>query len=79
MLLQDLEKRELINPPTWLTSNTCYLTRMGSVAYGVSIDNSDQDIYGVTIPPRDYIFPPDYIEGFDIIWVKDNVEKAEQE
>lgn len=38
---------------------------MGSVAYGVSQDNSDLDIYGVTIPPRDYIFPPDYIEGFD--------------
>lgn len=65
MLLQDLERRALINPPTWLTSNTCYLTRMGSVAYGVSTDNSDQDIYGVTIPPRDYIFPPDHIEGFD--------------
>lgn len=65
MLLQDLERRSLIKPPTWLVSNTCYLTRMGSVAYGVSSDNSDQDIYGVTIPPRNYIFPPNHIEGFD--------------
>lgn len=65
MLLQDLEKRELIKPPTWLSSNTCYLTRMGSVAYGVSTGNSDQDIYGVTIPPRDYIFPRNFIDGFD--------------
>jgi hypothetical protein len=65
MLLQDLEKRELIKPPTWLTSNVCYLTRMGSTAYGVDGGNSDQDIYGVTIPPRDYIFPRNYIEGFD--------------
>lgn len=65
MLLQNLEKRGLINPPTWLTSNTQYLTRMGSMAYGVASSDSDQDIYGVCIPPRDYIFPPNYIEGFD--------------
>lgn len=65
MLIQNLEQRSLINPPTFLTSNTHYLCRMGSVAYGVSTDKSDQDIYGVCIPPRDYIFPPNYIDGFD--------------
>lgn len=65
MLLQDLEKRELINPPTFLTNNTHYLCRMGSTAYGVNTGNSDQDMYGVCIPPRDYIFPPNYIDGFD--------------
>jgi len=65
MLLIDLEKRELIKPPSFLPTNTMYLTRMGSVAYGVNTDNSDQDLYGVCIPPRDYIFPPNYIEGFD--------------
>lgn len=65
MLIIDLERRELIKPPSFLGTNTHYLTRMGSVAYGVSTDNSDQDIYGVCIPPRDYIFPPNYIEGFD--------------
>ena len=65
MLLVDLERRELIKPPTFLSYNTHYLTRMGSVCYGVATDNSDQDIYGVVIPPRDYIFPPNYIEGFD--------------
>jgi len=65
MLLVDLEKRELIKPPNFLSNNTMYLTRMGSVAYGVSTDNSDVDVYGVCIPPRDYIFPPNYIEGFD--------------
>lgn len=65
MFLQDLERRGLINPPTWLTSNTCYLTRMGSMAYGVASGNSDQDIYGVCIPPRDYIFPRNFIDGFD--------------
>lgn len=65
MLLGDLEKRGLIVPPTFLVTNTHYLCRMGSHAYGVSTNNSDLDLYGVTIPPRDYIFPPNYIEGFD--------------
>lgn len=65
MLLIDLEKRGLISPPHFLPTNTHYLCRMGSVAYGVSTDNSDLDIYGVTIPPKDYIFPENYIEGFD--------------
>lgn len=65
MLLQDLERKSLITPPSFLACNTHYLCRMGSVAYGVSTDNSDLDLYGVCIPPRDYIFPPDYIDGFD--------------
>ena len=65
MLLQDLERRGLIDPPTFLPCNTHYLCRMGSVAYGVSTDHSDMDIYGVCVPPRDYVFPQDYIEGFD--------------
>ncbi len=30
---------------------------MGSVAYGVSSDTSDMDVYGFCIPPKDYIFP----------------------
>jgi predicted nucleotidyltransferase len=39
---------------------------MGSVAYGVSSDTSDQDVYGFAIPPKHYIFPHlnGYIEGF---------------
>lgn len=65
MLLQNLEKQELIHPPSFLSTNTHYLCIMGSTAYGVSTNQSDQDIYGVCIPPRDYIFPPNYIEGFD--------------
>ena len=66
MLLQRLEEKELINPPTWLVSNTQYLTMMGSIAYGVSSDNSDLDVYGVTIPHRHSVFPHEagYIDGF---------------
>ncbi len=64
-IVQSLEKRSLINPPHFLGTNTHYLCRMGSVAYGVSTDNSDLDIYGVAVPPKDYIFPENHIEGFD--------------
>ena len=30
---------------------------MGSLAYGVSSDNSDFDVYGFCIPPKELIFP----------------------
>lgn len=58
--LYDLKKPDgskLITPPKWLLTNTQYMTYMGSIAYGVSTDASDMDIYGVTIPPKEDIFP----------------------
>lgn len=30
---------------------------MGSVAYGVSSDVSDTDVYGICLPPKDLVFP----------------------
>lgn len=40
---------------------------MGSVAYGVSSDTSDMDIYGFCIPPKEIIFPhtAGVVFGFD--------------
>lgn len=40
---------------------------MGSTAYGVSHDDSDVDIYGFAIPPREHSFPhmAGHIQGFD--------------
>ena len=66
MLLQRLKSLELITPPEWLVDNTAYLTIMGSQAYGVSTDTSDEDIYGFTIPPKEDVFPhlKGEIEGF---------------
>ena len=66
MLLNDLQNKELINPPAWLPDNTQYLVQMGSVAYGVSGDNSDVDVYGFAIPPKHTVFPhlAGEIEGF---------------
>jgi len=56
-LIQELTKKELITPPTWLPENVMYLTLMGSVAYGVSGGDSDRDVYGFCIPRKDIVFP----------------------
>lgn len=57
MILVDLHKQGLIHPPSWLPTNTQYLALMGSVAYGVSSDASDQDLYGFCLPPKEMVFP----------------------
>lgn len=57
MLLHKLVNRGLIHPPDWLPDNTLYLTMMGSVAYGVSSDTSDCDVYGFCVPPKHVVFP----------------------
>jgi predicted nucleotidyltransferase len=46
-----------VHPPSWLPDNLCYETIMGSVAYGVSSDTSDMDVYGICMPPKDVVFP----------------------
>lgn len=56
-VLEDINELKLINPPSWLISNTMYCTIMGSEAYAVSSGNSDMDIYGFCIPPKEEIFP----------------------
>ena len=55
--LIELEKRGLIKPPHFVISGLQYETIMGSVAYATSTDDSDLDIYGFTIPPKEDIFP----------------------
>jgi len=57
MLLDDLARKSLIHPPKWLPNNTIMLTVIGSQAYGVSTDDSDQDIYGICVPPKELVFP----------------------
>ncbi|MFO0847342.1 MAG: nucleotidyltransferase domain-containing protein [Gemmataceae bacterium] len=59
--LQRLADRGLVRPPRWLPANVQYETVMGSVAYGVSSDSSDLDVYGWAIPPKDDVFP--YLRG----------------
>jgi predicted nucleotidyltransferase len=43
--------------PGFLHGNIPYETIMGSMAYGVSSDSSDMDVYGFAIPPKDEVFP----------------------
>ena len=54
---QRLAARKLAQPPKWLPNAVAYETIMGSVAYGVSSDTSDMDVYGFCIPPKEMIFP----------------------
>ncbi len=60
-LVRHLTEQKLINPPQWLPANTHYLTIMGSVAYGVADTTdeaqSDFDLYGFCIPPKEVVFP----------------------
>lgn len=56
-IIYKLQKHGLISPPKWLPDNTHYETMMGSVAYGVSGDASDMDVYGFAIPPKEDVFP----------------------
>jgi len=61
-LLERLVDQKLISPPAWLPANTMYLTIMGSIAYGVADTNEDEfqsdfDVYGFCIPPKEVVFP----------------------
>jgi len=43
--------------PVFIAESIQYEVIMGSMAYGVSNDSSDMDVYGFCIPPKDYVFP----------------------
>lgn len=53
-------KEALKECPKWLPANLHYEVIMGSYAYGVHTKDSDKDIYGWCIPPKEYIFPFSY-------------------
>ena len=57
MLIDELRTKGLIHPPTFLPNGVCLLVQMGSEAYGCSSNDSDVDLYGVCIPPKDDVFP----------------------
>lgn len=56
-ILKELKTNNLINPPEFVISQIQYEVLMGSVAYGVSDDVSDMDIYGFCFPYKDMVFP----------------------
>ena len=68
-IIQDIRRMGdagVIDPPSFVLGGLQWVVMMGSVAYGVSTDDSDIDIYGWTIPPRSDVFPhlKGEIEGF---------------
>ncbi len=62
-----LEKGLLKTPPKALKNNIHYEVITGSTAYGVSQNDSDIDLIGFGIPPKEIIFPhlAGHIEGFN--------------
>lgn len=56
-IVNRLLKAGAITPPSFLAGGVQYETMMGSIAYGVSDDASDVDVYGFCIPPKDVVFP----------------------
>jgi predicted nucleotidyltransferase len=87
--VQRLLNLGLITPPKFLQPNLMLEVIMGSRAYGCNDpDSSDYDIYGICIPPKEYVFPHTrgLVYGFDTIprfdqWhephVKDNDGRRE--
>jgi len=59
----------------WISDNLQYEVITGSHAYGCQTPESDYDIYGMTIPPKNYLFPElyGYVREFS-----SNIPKFEQ-
>lgn len=67
-VVRDLARRQLLGPaPGFVAAGLQYEVIMGSIAYGVSNDGSDLDLYGFCIPPQEQVFPHlgGEIVGFD--------------
>ena len=62
-----MEKGLITGAPEFLRSSIQYEVIMGSMAYGVSNDTSDMDVYGFAIPPKEWVFPhlDNKVLGFD--------------
>lgn len=65
-VINKLYKAGIAKPPPYVAGNCQYETIMGSQAYGVSSDDSDIDIYGFCVPPKNIVFPhiTGHITGF---------------
>lgn len=61
-----VKEKLVIDIPDFVVTETKYETIMGSMAYGVKSEDSDWDIYGFCMPPKDMVFPhlSGEIEGF---------------
>lgn len=66
MILDTLFKENLLNDsfPSWSISNCAYITKVGSYSYGLQTNRSDVDLLGIVIPPKNIVFPTNFILGF---------------
>ena len=67
MIVKNLYELKKITPPKWLINSLIMEIRGGSYSYGCQdLGSSDNDIYGICIPPREIVFPYfyGYIQGF---------------
>lgn len=55
-VVKKLYKAGAIKPEPYV-SETVYEVMMGSIAYGVSEDTSDIDVYSICVPPKTMVFP----------------------
>jgi predicted nucleotidyltransferase len=55
--VQMVKSKNLISPPKWLPPNIHYEVMAGSQSYNVQTADSDMDVVGFCIPPKDNIFP----------------------
>jgi len=55
--VKTLYSKSLIKPPKFVVDGMQYEVMTGSIAYGVATDTSDIDIMGITIPPKNIVFP----------------------
>jgi len=65
-VLKRIRKEKLVQIPNFVVDDCMYQTIMGSMAYGVSTDSSDCDVYGFCMPSKHTIFPhlAGHIPGF---------------
>ncbi len=65
-IVSKLTEKGLVRPPTWLPGNIRYEGVQGSTAYGAATDDSDWDMIGWCVPPKDMVFShlAGQIEGF---------------
>jgi predicted nucleotidyltransferase len=74
-IVKTLSDKRLITPPHFVPESAQLLIIMGSVAYGVSSDTSDMDVYGFCIPPKHMVFP--HLAG-EILGFGDQIQRFEQ-
>lgn len=65
-VVKKVTKNGLFKPEHPFVEDTVYEVIMGSMAYGVSDNNSDMDIYAVAVPAQTMVFPhlAGHIHGF---------------